>query len=705
MKHLLLALTLASSFLLPSPSQAQNGDSKEKRKDLLQSTNWRKWAPDPVPYLDGKDTLDTFKIAPGFRIELVAEAPMIKDPVFAEFDLKGRLWVCEFQTYMKDLDGNGENAGDSRVIVLEDTDGDGKMDKSTVFLDDIINPRGLTIVEGGALVAAGDGQLLFCEDTNGDLKADKRTPVLEYAKAASGNIEHAENGLHYSIDNWMYNSKSSRRLRWTESKVIAADTKSRGQWGISTDAYGRLFYNTNSAWFYTDSEIYDRQFGAPKANTRLVRGIRTNTAMNRAYNPGMIKEDGRIDSVTSVSGLAVHSDGAFGKEWEGTIFSFSPGTNTVGAFKPDKPMPETKGYNQVHYPDDKWSKREFLASTDERFRPVNGSFGPDGCLYIVDLNRGVIQHKKFLTSYLRRQSEERELNKHIGKGRIWRVVPDEFEKAAAPDSLVAGLQHPYLWWRLNCQKRIVEGKRTDLAPEITEIAMNGNDPGQAHAMWTLSGLGALSQDVVKKNLADDGWFVKMTALRLAGETTPLPHLFPKDFISEAKAIGESETPVLSSYAESLATEGYPNRLASVYKDKTPDWVKKDGGLHKSYQRGLATFSQYCAACHQPHGKGLESLAPTLVKSDWVSGDPHVLIGLAMNGLSGPIRVNGEPVTGIPPIMPPHNFLTDEQMADTLTYVRSAWGNKSDPIAPGQIKEYREENKTRFLPWTEEELRK
>ncbi len=99
----------------------------------------------------------------------------------------------------------------------------------------------------------------------------------------------------------------------------------RGQWGMSTDAYGRLYYNQNSSWFYTDSEIYDRQYGNPKSETKEVRAIRTNTALNRAYKPEMIQEDGRINSVTSVSGLAVHRDGAFGDEWQGSIFSFSPG--------------------------------------------------------------------------------------------------------------------------------------------------------------------------------------------------------------------------------------------------------------------------------------------------------------------------------------------------------------------------------------------
>lgn len=228
----------AALLAFPLMVVAQNGDKKEKNKDLLDSTNWRKWAPDPVPFLEAEETLETFKIAPGFRIELVAAAPMIKDPVFAEFDMEGRLWVCEFQTYMMDADGTGTNEANSRVVVLEDTDGDGKMDKSTTFMDDVVNPRSVSIVKGGALVGTGSGKLIFCEDTDGDLVADKRTPVIDYATDAPNNIEHAENGLHYAIDNWMYNSKSERRLRWDGKEVVSEGTKSRGQWGMSTDKYG-----------------------------------------------------------------------------------------------------------------------------------------------------------------------------------------------------------------------------------------------------------------------------------------------------------------------------------------------------------------------------------------------------------------------------------------------------------------------------------
>lgn len=695
---------LALGLLMPFTASAQSGDKKEKNKGLLDSVNWRKWAPHPAPFLTPEETAKGFKVAPGFRVELVAASPMIKDPVFAEFDLKGRLWVCEFQSYMMNADGSGEHDAISRVQVLEDTDGDGRMDKATTFLDKIVNPRSLSIVKGGALVSLGNGKLIFAEDTDGDLVADKRTPLIDFATAAPNNIEHAENGLHYAIDNWMYNSKSQRRLQWRDGELIETPTKSRGQWGMAADAFGRLYYNSNSVWFQSDSEIYDQQYGKAGSPTNAVYAIRPNTAINRAYKPGTIQEDGRIKRITSVSGLAVHSDGAYGEDWQGTIFSFSPGANTVGAFVPKAPMPASSKYQHMLYPDENWSQREFLASTDERFRPVNGSIGPDGCLYIVDMNRGIIQDKLFLTSYLRRQSEERELDKHIGKGRIWRVVPEDHKPVAAPKGLVEGLSHPHLWWRIHSQKRIVEEQQADLVPDLITLATNGNAKARPHAMWALAGLDSLPKEVISSNLSSSDWFVSLTALRLAGDAYGDSAAFPAELVQSAEKLSKSNTALVAKYAQTLISKGYPKRNSSVYKDKVRQWVKQNAALDKAYASGMKTYGQFCSACHQPHGKGMANIAPSLVKSDWVNGDSKILMGVAVHGLSGPIKINGELAKNIPPIMPGHGFLTDQQLADALTYVRNAWGNKSDQISPDQIKSYREKNADRVAPWTEAELR-
>jgi mono/diheme cytochrome c family protein len=479
---------------------------------------------------------------------------------------------------------------------------------------------------------------------------------------------------------------------------------------MGSDAYGRLYFNANSQWFEVDWATYDRQWpskgSSVRAPTNRVYGIRPNTALNRNYKPGRILEDGRVASVTTISGLAVHSHGAYGKDWEGTIFSMSPGTNTVGAFVPEKPFPASDKYLHKTYPDAVWKQREFLASTDERFRPVNASMGPDGCLYVVDFHRGVIQHKRFLTSYLRNQSAERNLDKPIGLGRIYRIVPEDHVKVDPPKDLVAGLSHPYLWWRLRSQKRIVEGDKTDMVPAVQKLA--GDDKassfGRVHALWTLAGLGKLDESSVRKAIRSDDWFLSMTGLRLAGESKGVADFFPDRFKSLAAEVAQRKVPAtLVSYSSGLSEKGYPSRAVKTYKDKEADWVKKDKDLLSAYRKGRDQYVVTCGACHQADGKGLANMAPALAQSDWVLGDTRRVIGVAVHGLMGPIKVNGEPVVGVPPIMPPHGFMKDEQLAEILTYVRNAWGNKADGISSAEISDYRKKESARVAPWTEAEF--
>ena len=216
MKFLFLLFTLFS--LITGFMNAQEGDKKEKSPHLLDSLNWRKWTPGVVPLHSPEESLSMMKVAPGFKVELVASEPMVKDPVFIDWDDQGRMWVCEFRTYMKDLDGTGENERKSRIMVLEDTNKDGKMDRSTAFLEDMINARSLSFVEGGVLVVES-GAIWFCEDLDGDLRCDKKSKLMDFATSAFDNIEHAENGLSYALDNWMYNSKSSRKVSWSSGKL------------------------------------------------------------------------------------------------------------------------------------------------------------------------------------------------------------------------------------------------------------------------------------------------------------------------------------------------------------------------------------------------------------------------------------------------------------------------------------------------------
>jgi len=332
--------------------------------------------------------------------------------------------------------------------------------------------------------------------------------------------------------------------------------------------------------------------------------------------------------------------------------------------------------------------------------------GPDGCLYVVDFYRGVIQHKRFLTSYLRNQSAERKLDKPIGLGRIYRIVPEDHAKVNPPKNLVAGLSHPYLWWRLRSQKRIVEGDKTDLVPSVQKLA--GDDKassfGRVHALWTLAGLGKLDESSVRKAIRSDDWFLSMTGLRLAGESKGVADFFPDHFKPLAAEVSQRKAPAtLVSYSSGLSAKGYPSRAVKTYKDKEADWVTKDKDLLSAYRKGRDQYVVTCGACHQADGKGLANMAPALAQSDWVLGDTRRVIGVAVHGLMGPIKVNGEPVVGVPPVMPPHGFMKDQQLSEILTYVRNAWGNKAGSISSGEISDYRKKESARVAPWTEGEF--
>jgi len=197
----------------------------------------------------------------------------------------------------------------------------------------------------------------------------------------------------------------------------------------------------------------------------------------------------------------------------------------------------------------------------------------------------------------------------------------------------------------------------------------------------------------------------MTGLRLAGESKGVADFFPDEFKHFAQKIKtRKEIPsTLASYAGLLSKSGYPSRAVKVYKDKEAEWVKKDKDLLNAYRKGRDQYAVSCGACHQADGKGLANMAPTLAMSDWVTGNSSRLIGVAVHGLMGPIRVNGKPVIGVPPIMPPHGFMKDDQLANILTYVRNAWGNKGDIISSKDVAKYRQKHTNRITPWTENEF--
>lgn len=190
-----------------------------------------------APVLTAKESLSAMKTENGFEVKLVASEPLISTPVALNFDDKGRLWVLEMQGYMPDTAGHGENVPDGKVVILEDKNGDGVMDDRKVFLDSLVLPRALCLIENGLLVAEPPN--LWYVDINND-HAGKKI-LVDTTYTVGGNVEHQPNGLLRGMDNWIYNANSTKRYRKKDDRWLVERTHLRGQWGISQDDYGRLY--------------------------------------------------------------------------------------------------------------------------------------------------------------------------------------------------------------------------------------------------------------------------------------------------------------------------------------------------------------------------------------------------------------------------------------------------------------------------------
>jgi mono/diheme cytochrome c family protein/glucose/arabinose dehydrogenase len=478
----------------------------------------------PSPARKPNEERASFRLQPGLDIQLVAAEPMVQDPVVITFDPDGRLWVVEMRGFMTDIEGKGEKEPTGRVSVLEDTDGDGRMDASTVYLDSLVMPRALALVPGGALVAH-NGSLWLTQDRDGDLRADTKT-LLDSTYAGSALPEHAGNGLWRGLDNWYYNAKSRLRYRLAGGKWQRDSTEFRGQWGISHDDRGRLVYNYN--WSQLHADLVPPNYLSRNRNhtptsgidhgltvDRRIYPIRSNPAVNRGYIPGTLDSAGRLLEFTAACSPLSYRGTALPKEYYGNVFVCEPSGNLVkrNVVTEDGLLLAARDPNPG---------TEFLASTDERFRPVHLASGPDGALYVADMYRGLVQHGAYITPYLREQTLNRKLVLPVHRGRIWRVVPQGWKPSkpkklsGAPSSeLVGYLSHPDGWYRDVAQRLLVERNDPAAVPALRGVAATGkNSLARVHALWTLEGIKGLSPDLLISLVADRDPMVRTAALRL-----------------------------------------------------------------------------------------------------------------------------------------------------------------------------------------------
>jgi mono/diheme cytochrome c family protein/glucose/arabinose dehydrogenase len=475
------------------------------------------------PARTAEEEARTFQIEPGFEVQLVASEPLVESPVIIQFDADGRLWVVEMRGYMNDMEGSEEKQPVGSVAILEDTDGDGQMDQRTVYLDSLIMPRALGFFKNGALIAENNA-LWLTQDTDGDWKADTKV-LLDSTYSANGLPEHSDNGFVRNVDNWYYSAKSRLRYRFAEGEWLRDTTEFRGQWGITQDDKGRLIYNYN--WSQLHGDLVPANYLSRNKNhkpssgidhglttDRRVFPIRSNPAVNRGYIPGTLDSAGRLLEFTSAAAPTVYRSQLFPKEYHGNVFVMENAGNLV-----KRNVVTEKGI--LLEAKDPNPGKEFFASTDERFRPVYGTVGPDGGLYIADMYQGIVQHGSYMTPYLQEQTKKRGLDAPGHMGRIWRIVPKGFDPVASPklsqattDKLVEYLSHADGWYRDQAQRLLVERSDPKSIALLEDLVKSSPDElAKFHALWTLEGMQKIDPSLLLTVLDDPSDLVKNTALR------------------------------------------------------------------------------------------------------------------------------------------------------------------------------------------------
>ncbi len=474
--------------------------------------------------LSPEEALGSFVLAEeALEIELVAAEPLVQDPVAMSFDKHNRIWVVEMLGFMPDIDGKGEDRPVGRVSILHDEDQDGQMDRSQIFLDSLVLPRAIAVVKGGALIAERI-KLWYAQDRTNDDRADKKTLIDPYY-GGQGMPEHSANGLWRGIDNWYYNAKSSVRYRQEGNGWLLDSTEFRGQWGICHDNGGRLFYNYNWSQLHADlvppntlnrNQYHPSTSGIdhPLTLDRKIYPIRSNFAVNRGYVPGTLDAEGKLLEFASVCAPFVYRGQALGSEWLQHAFVCEPTANLIK-------VNEIVEDGFMLSADPVYRDREFLASSDERFRPIYLAGGPDGALYIVDMYRGIIQHGPYMTDYLRQVTLDRSLDKPIHLGRIWRITSKKSTKPSHTPlgemnkgELISALDHGNGWIRDRAQQLLVEDQDTSLINDLKKTFWAFDSLGQLHALWTMSGLGISDHSFLLKAANIPSPLVQQTSLRI-----------------------------------------------------------------------------------------------------------------------------------------------------------------------------------------------
>jgi putative membrane-bound dehydrogenase-like protein len=697
----------------------------------------------PVVPLTPAEEAKRFWLPPGFKLEPVLSDPDIEEPAQIAFDGNGRMFVLELRGYMQDADASGELDPVGRISVHEDRDGDGVYETHKIFVDKMIFPRFVLPFGANAILSkeSNSDEVYKYTDTNNDGTADKKE-LFATGLGRLLNVEHQESGFIWGMDNWIYSTINSARIRWTPTGVLREPTGSNGgQWGVTQDNYGKVWFQAGASGMpgYFQLPIVYGNFNYPQQfepELNLTWGAPVRIADMQGGMGVVRMPDGSLAQATGAAGNDVFRGDRLPKDMIGDYFYGEVVARIVRRLRPVK----TEGLTQLRnvYP-----LSEFIRSTDPLFRPVDLTTAPDGTLYITDMYRGIIQESQWSGpgTYLRQRIDQYALDKVVRHGRIWRLTyegmgrrtetPRMLQETTA--QLLAHLSDSNGWWRDTAQQLLVLKQDKSVVPMLRQLARTSDQLARIHAMWTLEGLGAADAAFLREMMKDADPQVRTQAIRVSES---LYKAGDKSFAADYKSMtSDADTDVVIQammtlntlkVAEAPATvkavfEGNKAKGAQLVANAilNPAAAGGRGGLESigaatltpaeqtTLDKGREIYGQVCFACHGEDGRG-EAMpgapagttrAPALASSPRVLGHQDYVIKALLHGLTGP--VNG---TNYTEVMVPMGQSPDDWIAAIASYVRNSFGNRASLVAPEEVARVRSANAARKnKPWMTTEL--
>ena len=679
-------------------------------------------------YLYGEDAEKSLTVPEGYKVALFAsekEFPNLANPMQLSFDDKGRLWVATMPTYPHYRPGDA--LPDDKILIYEDTNGDGKADKETVFADKLHLPIGFEFAPEGVYVSQ-EPNLVLIQDTDGDDKADRTEIVLggfdthdthhaisAYTADPSGAFIMCEGVFLHSnvetpygpvrcVDGGFFRYSPQRGLLERTAQLSIPNP-----WGAVFDAWGQDFFLHTSG---------------TSMNWMLPVSVKPAFGSKTPSTPDLIPSDHKV---RPTSGLEIVSSRHFPDEVQGDIIL----ANAIGFL----------GIKQHQIEDDGtgWKtkfRQDLLVSKDGNFRPVDLEFAPDGSLYVIDWHNVLIGHM---------QHNARDPFRDHVHGRIYRITypsrplvqPAQVEGAPIA-ALLENLKEPELRTRYRTRRELRGRPASEVLPAVKAWAAKQTEVhAKLEALWVTWGMNQVDDGLLREMLAATDHRARAAAVRVLRYTY---HQVPDHAALLEKAAADEhgrvrlEATVAASWLTDIpagkkivavagskpmdvwsqgAVKTAADRLAGIAEVEKPEYAEIPAPAHLNseekaqYMAGQKVYFRegHCSTCHQPNGKGLDPAFPSLEKSSWVAGSPDRLIKLALYGLMGPLEINGKKYDGQVPMTPFGGMLKDDEMAAVLTFVRNSFGNQATAIKPDQVKAVRDANPGRVMFFMTDELLK